>query len=224
MQECGCVVNNKKIYCASQSQARHDLLRHAKIPFVVVDIAVNEEDAVVSGTVQEQVAALAQYKHTGIQVSLIARRESITQGRLYFVTADTLIAGVTNGKIYGKPRNRAHAIEMVAQISSQEIIVATGMCLSVWEYDAVRGEWCCVANDTWVADARAEFFVPEGEIEQYLDACPIAMKGCGATVIDGIGISYFKSIHGSYTGTLGLDMFGLHTRLVAYGFYASNEQ
>jgi predicted house-cleaning NTP pyrophosphatase (Maf/HAM1 superfamily) len=219
MQECGNVVDKNFLYCASQSQARHALLQRSEIPFIVIGITVREEDAQVSGTVQEQVAAIAEYKHSGIDVAAVVRQQTAQTGRLYFLTADTLIAGVDTGMIYGKPRSHAHAIEMVQQISRQEIIVATGMCLSVWEYDQITGRCDQLSSETWVADALAEFSVPDSEIEHYLSACPVAMQGCGATVVDGIGILYFKSIRGSYSGTLGLDMFGLRLRLNRQGFY-----
>jgi septum formation protein len=221
MQECGNVVDKNFLYCASQSQARHALLQRSEIPFMVIGITVREEDALVSGTVQEQVAALAQYKHSGIDVGAVMRMQTAQNGRLYFITADTLIAGVENGIIYGKPRSYSHAVEMVQQISRQEIIVATGMCLSVWQYDKMTGEYGVLSQETWVADALAEFSVPDGEIDHYLSSCPVAMQGCGATVVDGRGILYFKSIRGSYSGTLGLDMFGLRLRLARHGFYAS---
>jgi predicted house-cleaning NTP pyrophosphatase (Maf/HAM1 superfamily) len=214
-------VDKNFLYCASQSQARHALLQRSEIPFIVIGITVREEDAQVSGTVQEQVAAIAQYKHTGIDVAAVVRQQTAQTGRLYFLTADTLIAGVENGMIYGKPRSYAHAIEMVQQISRQEIIVATGMCLSVWEYDKMTGQCDQLSSETWVADALAEFSVPDAEITHYLASCPVAMQGCGATVVDGIGILYFKSIRGSYSGTLGLDMFGLRLRLQRQGFYHS---
>lgn len=207
------------MYCASQSQARHELLAHAQIPFVVIKTSVIEEDEVVTGTVQEQVAALAAFKHSGISVAECAVQQSHSTGRLYFVTADTLIGGVNNRNVYGKPINRQHAIEMLQEISRQEIIIATGMCVSMWEFDTQQGAYTCITQDTWVAQARAEYVIPDAEIESYLDACPLAMKGCGAAVIDGVGISYFKSINGSYTGALGLDMFGLRQWLMKNGFY-----
>ena len=219
MLACGCVVDKNRLYCASQSQARHELLQHGQIPFVVIKTSVVEEEAEVSGTVQEQVTALAEYKHSGIEVADIVLKQTKSKGRLYFVTADTLIAGTHDGIVYGKTANRQHALAMIYQISRQEIIIATGMCLSVWDYDTETGLCERVAYETWVAQARAEYIVPDDEREYYLDACPIAMKGCGAAVIDGIGITYFKSIYGSYTGALGLDMYELSRRLTNYGFF-----
>jgi septum formation protein len=207
------------LYCASQSQARHELLRHAGIPFTVIPITVNEEDAEVSGTVQEQVLQLAQYKHIGIDVPKLILAHEESKAPIFLLTADTLIAGIDDGVIYGKPRDRDHAREMVGRIAQQNIVVATGMCLSIWQYHPEEEGFYCPVFETWVADAQVTFSVPESEIETYLDRVPCALKGCGATVIDGIGIVYFKSINGSYTGTLGLDMYGLYERLRKYRFF-----
>ncbi len=206
------------LYCASQSAARHALLQQAEIAFKVIPIEVCEEDADVSGTVQEQVMKLAQYKHIGINVPALIEAHEHTKDPIYLLTADTLIAGLSDGKIYGKPADRVAAAEMIKAISRQDIIVATGMCVSVWLYHPEEEGWYNPVFETWSVDARAEFFVPDDEIEHYFDRCPMALKGCGATAVDGVGITYFKSLNGSYTGALGLDMFSLRQLLKKHHF------
>jgi len=206
------------LYCASQSAARHALLQQAEIAFKVIPIEVCEEDAFVEGTVQEQVQKLAQYKHIGINVPALIEAHEQSKEPIFLLTADTLIAGVTDGVIYGKPRDRAEGAEMIKAISRQEIVVATGMCLSVWLYHPEEEGWYNPVFETMVADAQAEFFVPDDEIEHYFDRCPMALRGCGATAVDGVGITYFKSLKGSYTAALGLDMFTLRQFLTKNKF------
>ena len=219
MQECGCGVDKKSVlYCASQSAARHALLQQAEIAFKVIPIDVCEEDAEVEGSVQEQVMKLAQYKHIGINVPAIIEAHEESKAPIYLLTADTLIAGLTDGVIYGKPQDRGDAAQMIKAISRQDIVVATGMCFSVWLYHPEEEGWYNPVFETWSVDAKAEFFVPDDEIEHYFDRCPMALKGCGATAVDGVGITYFKSLHGSYTGALGLDMFSLRQLLKKHGF------
>jgi len=212
------VETNNILYVGSQSQARHALLKQAGIPFKVVELSVCEEDAEVSGPVQEQVTALAQYKHIGIDVPALILAHEESKKPIFLLTADTLIAGCRDGQLYGKPRDKDHARQMLTELSAQEIIVATGMCFSVWRYHEEEEGWFNPIFETWTAEASAEFYVPESEIEAYLAACPAAMKACAATAVEGPGISYFKSMNGSYTGVLGLDMYELRKKLTAAGF------
>lgn len=209
---------NNVLYCASQSQARHALLKQAGIPFKVIDINVCEDDADAVGSVQEQVKKIAQYKHIGIDVPALILAHEESKKPIYLLTADTMIAGLRDGQLYGKPRDKAHAIDMLTKISQQEIVVATGMCLSIWKYHEEEEGWYNPVFESWVAQATAEFYVPTHEIEEYLNACPVAMAACAATAVEGLGIAYFKAMNGSYTGVLGLDMYELRKLLTTHGF------
>lgn len=208
------------LYLGSQSSARHILLRQAAIPFVVVPLTVQEEDATVSGSVAEQVEALAAYKHSGLDLdALVAAHQPDKNQPLFFLTADTLIAGGENNCIYGKPQNKDHAAQMIREIAAQEIDIVTGMCLSIYRYNQSERRWTQDVHELWHAGARAVFAVDEDMIETYLASCPAAMLACGATVIEEIGIRYFRSINGSYTGALGIDLFTLNQRLKKFGFF-----
>lgn len=210
------------LYLGSQSSARHILLHQAAIPFLVIPITVVEEEAEVTGTVEQQVEALAAYKHSGIDVAaVVAQHKPSYDKPLFFLTADTLIAGRDNGRLYGKPRDRAHAAEMVREIAQQDVDVVTGMCLSVYRYDQSTKEWKQHAYETWHAGAICRFAVDDDMVEEYLDNCPAAMLACGATVIEEIGIRYFATINGSYTGTLGIDLYSLNKQLRNHGFWSS---
>lgn len=207
------------LYLGSQSVARHTLLRQAHIPFTIIPVSVCEEEHVVTGTVQEQVSALAEFKHTGIEVAnVVAEYQPPIDTPLFFLTADSLIQGCDNKRIYGKPRDRAHAVEMIREIATQEIIISTGMCLSVWHYNEAQA-WHCAAHEVWHADAYSGFRVSGDDIDEYLEKCPTAMLACGATVIEEIGIRSFTHLKGSYTGALGIDLYTLHQQLKRFGFY-----
>jgi septum formation protein len=202
-----------KLYLGSQSAARHELLRHAQIPFEIVTISVVEEEAEVAGDVYARVKALSEYKHSGVDhAAILARHEGSSPA--FFLTADTLISGVLDGVVYGKPKDHADAKKMLASIGSQEIIIATGMTLAVWHNDG--GQWLERVRDTWTASAIAQFSVPSSDVDEYLAACPGALYACGASVIEAHGIRYFKTLSGSYSGALGLDVAGLYERMNAY--------
>lgn len=205
------------LYLASQSIARHRLLTQAQIPYVVIPINVCEEEAVVSGSVYDQVKALAEYKHSGIDVAAVAKKHDRDKP-LFFLASDTLIYGQDSKTLYGKPRDGEHARDMLREIAQQEIVIATGMCLSVYVH--TNGTWDRTAYEVWDARAGARFAVDEQSLDTYMNACPAAMYACGATVIEEIGIRYFESLDGSFTGALGLDLFALCKVLKKYSFWS----
>jgi len=207
------------LYCASQSYARHELLTQAQIPFKVISISVEEEDAQPEGSVEQQVEFLAKFKHIGVDVPALIEAHEESKKPIYILTADTLIAGSVDGILYGKPKDYDDARAMLRAVSSQDIIVATGMCFSVWQYHAEEEGWYNPIFTSWACKNVARYSIPDDEIEAYLARCPVALKACASTAIEGIGSRYFHSLKGSYSSVVGLDIPGLHKRLKESGFY-----
>jgi len=206
------------LYCASQSSTRHTLLRDAGISFKVIPISVDEEDADATGSASQRAVQIAQYKHIGIDVPALIAAHEESKEAIFLLSVDTIIQGLADGQQFTKPTSREHAIAMLRAISSQETLVATGMCLSVWQYNEQEEGWYSAAFEAWVCETRIIFSVPDNEIDWYFEHHPIAFKACGATAGEGRGALYFKHINGSYSGALGLDLYSLRERLLKYGF------
>lgn len=207
------------LYCGTQSTTRHNLLRLAEIPFKVVELSVCEEDALVRGTTAaERAMEIAQYKHIGLDVPALILAHEESKEPIFLLTADTVIQGVVDGYFFAKPESLEQARELIQKISSQEIIVATGMSLSVWQYHPEEEGWYNSFHETWVSEIHAQFNVPSDEVEYYFARHPIALRACGAAAGEDFGMRYFKSLNGSYSGALGLDIYSLYHRLKKLGF------
>jgi septum formation protein len=165
---------------ASQSPRRSEILRQARIPFVVKPAQVDE--SVLPGEqVEDYVRRVAEQKATSVE----AAEGDIVLG------ADTVV--VVGDEILGKPRDRADAIRMLKQLAGREHRVITGVCFRRGQklrYDrAVTRVW----------------FVPltRDEIEQYV-ASGEPMDRAGAYAIQGLAAKFIQRIEGSYTNVVGL--------------------
>jgi septum formation protein len=152
---------------------------------------------------REYVKAIARAKMATIDWEQAAKGHG-TDESLFFVSGDTLICTSRDQRLLGKPRNRIHAEEMLLEMGDQEIDVWSGMCVRVVK--KVENQWRVVADEEVVSGARITYAVPKDMIESYLDNTPVAMSACGAAVVEGTGMQFFKSINGSFSATMGLDV------------------
>jgi septum formation protein len=165
---------------ASQSPRRSEILRQAGIPFVVKPADVDE--SVHPGELAEDyVRRVAEEKAMAVEKAA----GDVVLG------ADTVV--VIRGEILGKPRDRADAVRMLAQLAGREHEVITGICLR---------------RDAELLHDRAVtrvWFTPltRQEIEQYV-ASGEPMDKAGAYAIQGLASKFIKRIDGSYTNVVGL--------------------
>jgi septum formation protein len=165
---------------ASQSPRRSEILRQAGIPFVVKPADVDE--SVHPGEpVEDYVRRVAEQKAIAVE----------TASGDVVLGADTVV--LIGGEILGKPRDRADAVRMLAQLAGREHEVITGICLrhgkNLLHDRAVTRVW----------------FTPVSreEIEQYV-ASGEPMDKAGAYAIQGLAAKFIERIDGSYTNVVGL--------------------
>lgn len=109
--------------------------------------------------------------------------------------ADTIVTDGT--RIYGKPRDRDHAIETLSRLSSRPHWVITGVCL----VDARTGR-ARTASDRTRVTMRA---MTREEIEAYVDSGE-AMGKAGAYAIQETGDRFVTQVDGSLSNVVGLPM------------------
>jgi len=118
--------------------------------------------------------------------------------------ADTTV--VVDGAMFGKPRGRAHGLAMLASLSAREHEVLSAVALA----DA-RGVAIAVSAST--VRFRA---LSAAECCAYWDSGEPQDKA-GAYAIQGLAAAFIESLHGSYSGVMGLPLFETAALLNAAG-------
>lgn len=201
------------LYLGSQSRARKRLLEYAHITHKVVEHGSDENVVGPFASFQEHVVAIARSK---IRSLFLPSPESVDTPYLFVVTADTLVKNARSGIILGKPRDRAHAVDMLIQEHEGPVEVMTGCCLVKYRRDG--SVWVVDQQEEWANGALVEFFVDQASVDEYLETFPFALNCSGAGVVEDHGLSYLKSVHGSYSAVIGLPLYELRMALKKMGF------
>ena|SRR3989338_2269628 len=205
------------LFLGSSSESRKYLLNESKIPFEVIAHTACEEDVPLRETLEETVQDIARYKMA--HLVLPAGKEG---QKAFVLTADSM--GVDDqGVMYGKPRDKAHAIEMLKKLTGPEkfLKTATGFCL---EYRVcIEGQWITQERIERVVTAHYEFVIPDQWIVPYIEnSC--ALKASGSIAVEWYGLQFLKRINGSYSAVMGLPMFELREALELLGFFDTYTQ
>jgi septum formation protein len=207
---------NDVLYIASQSRARQSLLSFAGIAFHVLEHGSDENVVYDGGDFAAYVVAIAQGK---MQAVVLPTRQAVGSDDMFMLTADTLVRSTKNGQILGKPGNRERALQMLALECQAPIEVMTGCCIQKLHYH--DGEWRVIAHETISSSSIIEFIVDTDSVDDYLTREPIAIHCAGGAIIEDVGLSYLKSIKGSFSGTMGLPLYEVRMILRRLGFKLS---
>jgi len=132
------------------------------------------------------------------------RQMASTNARIPVMAADTTV--IIDNKILGKPRNKQDAIRMLKMLSGAEHRVLSAVAM------AGKDDVSVLVNTT-----RVWFrFLSEAEIEAYWYSGEPKDKA-GAYAIQGLGAAFVSSIHGSYSGVMGLPLFETLQLLADHG-------
>lgn len=192
-----------RIYLASRSPRRRELLKQIGVQF---DVLVLREHAGRGSDLDETprpdedpqayVERVCREKAEAGWMRVLQRQLP----RLPVLAADTTVC--IDNRIFGKPANRAEAIDMLKQLSGREHRVLTAVAL---------------AHDTTVHFVLNENVVrfrilEDDEIGQYVDTGEPYDKA-GAYAIQGRAAAFIPEILGSYTGVMGLPLYETATLL-----------
>lgn len=164
---------------ASASPRRREILETAGIPFEVCPSCAQEicADGVSVGTLVTENA-----KCKALEVASRNPRRLV-------LGADTLVTA--DGKALGKPRDRAHAKEMLRFLSGRTHEVMTGICIT----DGTRTETALsVSRVTFraLSDELIERYAAMGECDDKAGAYGIQGKGC--ILVERIEGDYFSVV------------------------------
>lgn len=186
-----------KIYLASRSPRRAELLRQVGVPFE--PLALRERlprgpdvsETVFPGESPEDYVRRVCRAKVRAAWSRIAERGLIARPVL---AADTTVC--IDGTLLGKPADRADAVRMLGLLSGKSHRVVTAVA---------------VQEGQRMGDAVSESTVrirplDEREIGAYVDSGE-PMDKAGAYAIQGIAAVFIAELRGSYSGVMGLPLF-----------------
>ncbi|HHH0661248.1 TPA: nucleoside triphosphate pyrophosphatase [Yersinia enterocolitica] len=179
------------LYLASGSPRRRELLTLLDVPFEVLKTEV-EEQRRAEESAQQYVQRLAQDKaRAGV---------SVAPQDLPVLGADTIV--VLNGQLLEKPRDKAHAQQILSALSGQQHQVITAVSLA----DRKNMLSAMVVTDVTFR------VLSQLEISDYI-ATGEPMDKAGAYGIQGKGGCFVRSITGSYHAVVGLPLVETHELL-----------
>ncbi len=179
------------IYLASASPRRQELLRQLGLDFEVIPSNL-EEVPQLGESPAEYVQRVARDK--AHHVSGRAQERGLAPHPV--LGADTEV--VLDGEVLGKPRDRAHGLDMLRRLSGQAHEVLSGVCV-------LHGE----REYTALSVSRVTFRALTGaEIAAYWDTGEPADKA-GAYAIQGRAAAFIERLEGSYSGVMGLPLYEL---------------
>jgi septum formation protein len=184
-----------KIYLASKSPRRQELLRQINIDFELL----LPDDALAAEALEatRQGESPSQY----VTRVTLAKMEQAQASRLFrglpdfpILTADTTVA--LGGTIFGKPRDLADARSMLKQLQGKTHRVLTAVAVHH------HGKTELLLSASRVRFARLD----TAALESYL-ASGEGLDKAGAYAIQGLAARFIRDIQGSYSGIMGLPLY-----------------
>lgn len=177
------VVPSKKLILASSSPRRRELLSMCGLVFDVIPADVDEESF--NARPPEKLVRDLSFE----KATVISRKNP----EAAVIGADTIV--VLDGEILGKPKDEAHAIQMLKRLQ--------GKTHSVWGGFTILtdGERLTETCETKVAFMK----LSDQEIKAYVKTGEPLDKA-GSYGAQGIGASFVERIDGSYTNVVGLPL------------------
>ena len=187
---------DNRIYLASQSPRRRELLKQMGVNFEVLMLRVAHGRADVQeipnpGEAPASFARRMAEEKSSCGATAVSLRQLIARPVL---GADTVVD--IDGEIIGKPRDMEHASEILHRLSGRAHWVHTGVAVTT------SGE-----TSSRLSSSKVEFApLDQVTLTRYLESGE-ALDKAGAYGIQGRAGMFVARIEGSYTGIMGLPLF-----------------
>lgn len=201
------------LYLGSQSSSRQRLLELARIPFKIIGHTSDEQPRLGTKDFQEYVRAVAHGKMRSLK---LPEPSKLDVPEIFTLTADTLVKNTQTQQVYGKPFSKDHAVKMIQSMRDVPVEIVTAVCIARFSHD--NGQWRKGVQEDIISTTQVEFWIDDEMIESYFKVLPQALKSAGASIIEDHGLTYLKSIKGSFTGVIGLPMYEVRHVLKGMGF------
>lgn len=192
-----------KIYLASASPRRKELLKQVGLSFKTVPSTVEEK--ITKSEPNEVVEELSYQK----AVDVCAKLTGENKEDFVVIGADTVVA--CWGEILGKPKDKEDAVRMLGKLQGGSHQVYTGVTLA-WKYKDMSAMYATFNECTDVT----MYSMTEEEIRRYVDSGE-PMDKAGAYAIQGLCAAYIQGICGDYNNVVGLPVARVYQELKRRG-------
>jgi septum formation protein len=184
-----------KIYLASKSPRRQELLRQLQVDFELLlpDDALAAEALEATKPGESPSQYVCRVTLAKMELARLKHRQ-LNLDDLPILSADTTVA--LGGQIFGKPADTAEARNMLKQLLGKTHRVLTAVAVHR------RGKTELKLSASRVRFAR----LSSQELERYLTSGEGVDKA-GAYAIQGLAARFVRDIQGSYSGIMGLPLF-----------------
>lgn len=179
-----------KIYLASASPRRKELLKQVGISFKTMPSTVEEK---ITKTEPQEVVEELSYQKA---VDVCSRLTEENREDFVVIGADTVVS--CWGEILGKPKDKEDAVRMLNKLQGGSHQVYTGVTLA-WKYKDMSAMYATFSECTDVT----MYTMSEEEVKRYVDSGE-PMDKAGAYAIQGLCAAYIQGICGDYNNVVGL--------------------
>ena len=198
----GLKINNYKLYLASASPRRQQLLEQIGIlPDEIVPADIDEKP-ILGESVNKMTARLALNKAQKVA-------SGITEG--FVLAADTAIE--IGGKSLGKAHNLEEVLKMISRLSGKKHRVYTTVALIKVSNGVIEKH----AHKTSKTIIALKKLTPQ-ELKEYV-VCGLGIGREGGFNIQTQLEAFVKSVNGSYSGIIGLPLYETNNLLTGLGFW-----
>ncbi len=193
-----------RLILASASPRRRQILADAGVPFTP-GAPYEVEETYPADLPAEKVAEFLAALKSDAYPATLAPTEIL-------LTADTTV--VLDGRVLGKPRDRAEAVEMLGQLSGRVHKVITGVVLRSGSHDESSCNDIRNRRSEFSAESSVRFrpLTPE-EIEFYVDTHHPMDKAGAYGIQEWIGYVGIEGIEGSFYNVMGLPIQMIYQKL-----------
>lgn len=182
-----------KIVLASSSPRRREMLKWLNIPFEIIPSKFNEEKPI-GKTILEKVEYIASQKGKNICSQLKSGNDN---QNFLVISADTIVE--LDGIIFGKPKSRSEASQVLLQLSGKQHNVITSVYLNLFNPEREKGKELLFSTKTEVLFDNIDMDI----LNLYLDTSD-SLDKAGGYGIQGMAQLFIKSIDGNYSNVVGL--------------------
>lgn len=183
--------NKLNLILGSQSPRRKELLSWLNIPFDILTADLDEISNE-SGPIEIALDLASQKAHAVF-------KKAAPDSNPFVISSDTIV--VLDGKIYGKPRDKKEAREILTALSNRTHQVVTGV--SFLFKDLTSGK---IREHLFYDSTEVTFNDITDDLMEYYISTGDSLDKAGAYGIQGPSLTFISKVNGSYSNVVGFPL------------------